>query len=357
MIVELVPPAQRRKDGTGGSTGVPLQYWSGPEERGWRESGLEHYMIRLGIARGTSTAFLWGHHLDRQARGEWRERVRDRVTNRRWFDCFRLSPEVLLAYHQDMQRFRPAVLVSYASALDALALVLLERGLRAGYPTDRIVTGAEKLWPHQRARIEQVFDARVHERYGSREAGLIGMQLDPCETLAFDVDFANAMVEPEGETPESEVLLTKLRADAMPMLRYRMGDGARFAPGSRPGHPVWRIEEVLGRRLDRLALPDGRWLHGVGIPHLMKDFPIREFQIRQQPDFTIDVLVVPNSGFREADGEAILAALRHNLPGLRMQLTRVAAVPRNRASKWHPVVSLAAVPGGPPPADPRSSPA
>lgn len=349
-----VPAHDRRRDGTGGSTGVPLQYVSGPEERGWRNSGPEHYMALLGVPRGASTAFLWGHHLDRQARTEWRERLRDAVTNRRWYDCFRLSPEILLGYHHDMERYRPAALVAYASALDALASVLLERGLRAGYPVRRVVTGAEKLWGHQRERAQQVFAAPIHERYGSREAGLIGMQLDAPRSLAFEVDFANAFVEPETDRPDSEILLTKLHADAMPMLRYRMGDVARFPAGSRPGHPALRLEEVLGRRLDRLVLPDGRWLHGVGIPHLMKDFPLREFQIRQGVDYSVEVLIVPGEGFEEHHGREILGTLGDNLPGLDMRLTPVDAVPRGGANKWHPVISLVAGEGERPVATPSA---
>ncbi|MEO6445866.1 MAG: hypothetical protein ABIZ91_16835 [Gemmatimonadaceae bacterium] len=342
MLSPGVPASLRRKDGTGGSSGEPLTYWSGPEERGWRLSGQDDFMRCIGVPRGVSTAFLWGHHIDRSERTAWRERARDRLTNRRWFDCFRLSPEVLMGYHEALSRFRPASIVAYASALDALATVLLERGLTANYPVHRIVTGAEKLWPAQRARIERAFPVAVHERYGSREMGLIAAQFDAATSPSLEVDWGNVLVEPEGDATDSPIIVTKLHADAMPMIRYRIGDRARFPAGSAPGHPTWRLEEVLGRQLDGLHHPDGHWIHGVGIPHLMKDLPVREFQIRQNADYTIDVLLIPHDAYSPAAGEHILKVLGDNLPGLTMRLQLVDDIPRTGASKWRPVITHAA---------------
>ncbi|MEO7962596.1 MAG: hypothetical protein ABIT38_01660 [Gemmatimonadaceae bacterium] len=344
MLSSAVSPELRRKDGTGGSTGVPLHYFTGPEERGWRESGQVFAMRRLGVSRGESMALLWGHHIDNAERTRWRDRLRDTVTNRRWYDCFRLSPEQLLSYHADMTEFRPVCLTAYASALAALAAVLVERGLTASYPTTRIVTGAEKLWPQQRAHIEQAFPVPVHEQYGGRDAGLVAMQLDPRTSLDFAVDFANAFVEPASDEQQADILVTKLHADAMPMLRYRIGDVARFPTESRTGSPTMVLHEVLGRSVDRLYLPDGRWLHGLGVPHLMKDFPLREFQLRQNVDHTVDVLVVPNEQWTEAAGERIVGVLRQNLPGLDIRLAKVAEIPRTKANKWRPVVSAITAP-------------
>lgn len=346
MCLSTVPEHLRRKDGTGGSTGVPLVYWSGPAERGWRISGQDHFLMSLGVQRWSSTAFLWGHHIDRAERSGWRERMRDGLGDRHWYDCFRLSPDILLEYHRDLTRLRPRCLLAYASALDALATTLLEHGLTASYPTHRIVTGAEKLWPAQRARIERAFSAPVHEQYGSRELGLVAAQRDPGAQL--EVDWANLLVEPAvaGGGP-SPILVTKLNADVMPMLRYRVGDQALFPSGCRPGHPAWRLDEVVGRMLDGLHTPSGEWLNGIGIPHLMKDRAVREFHIRQNEDFTVDVLVVPATGYNDEEARTIQRILSDNLAGLVVEVKVVAEIPRGAANKWRPVVTQA-VPRGVP---------
>ena len=123
------------------------------------------------------------------------------------------------------------------------------------------------------------------------------------------------------------------------MLRYRVGDVGRFPKDSRPGHPAFTLREVLGRELSRLWLPDGRWLEGTSLPHLMKDYPVREFMFLQRADYTVELQVVPKNGFAEDARREISATIAANLPGLAFEIVTVDSIPRTRANKWRPVVS------------------
>jgi phenylacetate-CoA ligase len=339
LVSDAIPPAQLRKDSTGGSTGTPTHVWMGPEELGWGESGLEYPMRRIGAPTGTRTAYLWGHNLDPVARETWRERYHDFESHVRWFDCFRLSPDVLARYHAEFTRWRPRCIIAYASALAALAEYVLAANLRPNYPTDRFVTGAEKLLPRQREAVERAFARPVHERYGSRDVGIMAFQIEPGRTHDFEVDWQNVHVEPETTGPESSILITKLHADAMPMLRYRVGDVGRFPPGSEPGHPSFLLHEVLGREADRIWLPDGRWIAGLQMPHMLKDYPVREFMFRQRPDYSVELQVIPQNNFGEDSRRSILETVAANLPGLRIDLALVQSIPRTKANKWRFVVS------------------
>src|SRR5688572_1024060 len=149
LLSSSVPPAQRQQVTTGGSTGVPTELWLGPEERGWRDSGMEHFFERLGMPEGSRTALLWGHHLDPKATDSLRDRYHAFVANTRWFDSMRLGPELLDEYHQELERFRPASIIAYASALGYLAEHVLSRNYKPNYPTRCCVTGGEKLWSRQ----------------------------------------------------------------------------------------------------------------------------------------------------------------------------------------------------------------
>lgn len=340
LLSGAIPRQRLRKDATGGSTGSPTEVWKGPEELGWGESGSEYFMRRLGLPAGSRTALLWGHHLDPVARSGLRDHARDALENQRWYDCFRLSPEVLRRYDEELERWRPAVVVAYAGALATLAEAVSASGRRPSYPTRAFVTGAEKLHAHQRAAVERTFGRPVHERYGSRDAGLIGFQTDPARTLDFEVDWGCVFVEPESaEAGPASVLVTKLRADGMPMLRYRIGDMARFPAEARPGQPAFVLHEVVGRDVDRLWLPDGRWVNGLSVPHMMKDFPVRDFQVAQGEDLGVEVRVVPTASYRSADGEAIVRTMAGSLPGVRVTIRVVDEIPRTKANKWQPVVS------------------
>ncbi|MGH9901391.1 MAG: hypothetical protein ACRD68_06150, partial [Pyrinomonadaceae bacterium] len=111
LISRAVPPNQLRKDSTGGSTGAPTEIWRGPEETGWAESSTEFFMRQIGVPTGTRTGLLWGHHLDPVAQDSFADRFHAFESNVRWFDCFRLSPDVLERYHQEFERWRPACIV------------------------------------------------------------------------------------------------------------------------------------------------------------------------------------------------------------------------------------------------------
>jgi phenylacetate-CoA ligase len=342
LISNALPADALRKDSTGGSTGEPTHVWLGPEESGWRESALEYPMRRIGAPTGTPTGYLWGHHLDPVARGTWRERYHDFESNVRWFDCFRLSGDVLARYHAEFARWRPACIIAYASALAALAEFALSENLKPDYPTRCFVTGAEKLLPAQRAAIERAFARPVHERYGSRDVGIMGFQIEPQRTHDFEVDWQNVFVEPETATEESPILVTKLHADGMPMLRYRVGDVGRFprdGGSGRPGQPAFALREVLGRETDRIWLPDGRWITGLQMPHMLKDYPVREFMFLQRPDYSVELQVIPQNNFGEDARRSILETVAANLPGLSVSLALVQSIPRTKANKLRPVVS------------------
>jgi phenylacetate-CoA ligase len=339
LLSEMIPIDEMLEDSTGGSTGAPTRIWLGPEERGWKESAGEYFMQRMGMASGVRTAYLWGHHLDPNARDSLRDRFHAFETNSRYFDCLRLSPDTLEEYHRQFQRWQPECIIAYASALGHLAEHVLERGHAPNYPLRGLVTGAEKLLPQHRESILAAFGRPVHERYGGRDVGYVAFQMEPNRTLIYEVDWANILIEPETQGHESGILITKLHADAMPMIRYRVGDVARFLPGSKPGHPAFFLNEVVGRDVDRIWLPDGRWITGLQIPHMMKDYPVREYMFLQRPDFSVEIRIAPKIGFNFDANEKILSTVRANLPGLSITTLLVDEIPRTVANKWRPVVS------------------
>jgi phenylacetate-CoA ligase len=339
ILSDRIPFDNLLKDSTGGSTGVPTEVYLGPEERGWKSSAGEHFMRRLGVPGGTRTAYLWGHHLDPNGKDSLRERYYAFETNTRYFDCLRLSPDTLQEYHEELERWRPACMVAYATALGYLAEHILERGLSPNYPTRCFVTGAEKLLPKHRTAIEAAFGRPVYERYGSRDVGFVGFQPGEEGRLSFEIDWSNILVEPETAGRESSILITKLHADGMPMIRYRIGDAGRFSAESKPGHPTFDLEEVTGRDTDRIWLPDGRWITGLQIPHMMKDYPVREYVFFQREDYSVELKILPKSGFSDNDKEKILATVQANLPGLDVSALVVDEVPRTISKKWRPVIS------------------
>ena len=340
LITSAVSATHLRKDSTGGSTGVPTEIWRGREEEGWHGSGMEYFHQRVGIPLGTRIGFLWGHHLDPNANDNLQNRLLAYASNRRWFDCFRLSPDILERYHEEFERFRPACIIAYASALYHLAEHILERGHKPSYPTRCFVTGAEKLPPTHQEQIQQAFNNRpIHERYGGRDAGCLGYQLNPHHTLDYMIDWANVLIEPATNGQDADILVTKLHADGMPMIRYRIGDVGVFPNGSAPGYPSFILREVLGRTTDRIWLPNGKWVHGLHFPFFMSKHPVREYIFIQRPDYSVDLNIVAKMNYTEESQQRIKEVIAANLPGLDIRIAVVDEIPKTKAGKWRPVVS------------------
>lgn len=340
IVSNAIPPSQLLKDASGGSTGAPTEIWLGPEERGWKESAIDFSFEQVGVSRGAKMAYFWGHHLDAQASDNWRDRLRNYAANTRWFDCFRLSPDVFRRYHDEFEKFAPDCIVAYASALGQFAEFLRENDIKPkNYPRVCFVTGAEKLYPEHRTAIETVFGKPVYERYGGRDFGGIAIQTAANENLEYEIDWTWALVEPETAADDSPILITKLHADGMPMLRYRTGDVGRFPAGGGSGEPVFKLRAVVGRDLDRIWTPDGKWIHGIELPHLLKDFAVREFAFIQAEDYSVELQIVPKPAFSEADRETIRQIVAANLQNLPVRLKTVEAIPRTQANKWRPVMS------------------
>lgn len=344
MLSSAVPKDSMQKDSTGGSTGAPTEIYLGAIENGWRESGVEFQLELCGVRRGEKMAYFWGHHLDPQANDNLRERLRSAAFNVRWFDSFRLSDEVFGEYHANFGKFAPDAIVAYASAVGQFAEYLANQNSAPFYPRKCVVTGAEKLSAEHRAICEKVFKKPVHERYGGRDVGGLGIQINPQKNLHYWIDWNYALVEPEVENVEySPILVTKLRADAMPMIRYRVGDLGRFAPNARRGEPAFELLEVVGRELDRILLRDGRQIHGAEIPHLFKDFAVREYRLHQNADFSIDVEIAPRQGFDNAQMNAVNDILHKIFEGLDVRFSQVEAVQRTKANKLRVVSSDAKI--------------
>jgi len=339
LISRARPRDHLLRDGSGGSSGQPVKIWVGPEELGWNLSASRYFGEKLGLPVGASVAFLWGHHLDPGYNPSLARRVIFFLRNEQWFDCFRLSDDVLLDYHEKMEAFQPDGIVAYASALGMFADFLKRKGLKPNYPKKCILTGAEKLFDFQRHRAEAVFRCPVYERYGARDAGLMGYQLPTDHSRDFIIDWSNVLVEPETPETEAAILVTKLHADGMPMIRYRVGDVGTFPQGSKPGNPSTRLESVIGRTADMIWMPDGRYIHGLEFPHMFKDFPIREFMVVQSEDYSLEIHLVPDTTFSKQNEEDILSLLGKNLPGLKLQLVKSASIPKTVANKWRPVIS------------------
>src|SRR3989441_7658861 len=133
-----------------------------------------------------------------------------------YMSTFHLAPELIPHYLDALARYRIVALTGYTSSLCALAQGVLRAG-RTDLQMKVVVTSAEPLAANQRAVISAAFGAPVRETYGMTEN----------VAAASECEAGRLHQWPEVglmETQDEEFICTGLVNEAMPLIRYRVGD-------------------------------------------------------------------------------------------------------------------------------------
>jgi phenylacetate-CoA ligase len=155
-----------------------------------------------------------------------------------------------------MRRFEPDVVMSCPSYMTALTRASERGGYRVRL--DQILLSGEMLTTDHKRYFHEYWRASISDAYGTTEMGGAQAIAGP-ECTAFSLNelhLVTEIVDPLTHEPadEGELVFTTLNREAMPLIRYRSGDRARWADCS-CGLPVGTMQ-LLGRVDDMLVAGD-----------------------------------------------------------------------------------------------------
>lgn len=274
--------------GTGGSTGVPVQFALDRDSYEWRTAATQRGYAWAGCEAGQHTLYMWGVDVGNPG---FIHRTKTNLFhgafNRKMFNCFEFTETEMLKCLDYINRRRPTGIVAFTSTVYNFARFIEARGLECK-PVKSVITGAEKLNEVQREVIERALHTRVFNTYGCREFMLIAAECDRHEGLHVTSD--NLFVEvlkdgkPANPGERGDIVITDLHNYGMPFIRYRNGDAVIQSDKSCScGRGLPLIADIDGRRMDEIVTPDGKVLPGGFFPHLMKEFfEVEKYQVIQQ---------------------------------------------------------------------------
>jgi phenylacetate-CoA ligase len=278
---------------TSGSTGIPIDILQSP-----RENFIFH-LIKFRTLRDLGLA--------------WRDRtikIRNRFSSRppgiwsilqlmgflRQETIDAGTPEEMTAA---IRVKKADVVMGYTGTLVRIAQILaddLPRALRPRF----LVGGSETMTPFFRSEIRRGFGSPVLDTYICQEAGMVAWECPTSglyhlldDTLIIEV-LRNGVPCAPGE--EGEVVITSLVSRAMPIIRYRLGDIVKIAPGGCPcGRPGPAFERILGKTQDYFWLPGGREFNPWHLSGLWTGAApwIRQYEIVQETSGSIVMRIVP----------------------------------------------------------------
>lgn len=192
---------------------------------------------------------------------------------------------------------------SYATRL---AAVMHEEGIDPARDTKltTLIIGAEPHSEEQRRRIEELLGVKAYNCFGMSEMNGPGVAFECPEQnglhiwedyyIAEIVDPVTLEPVPDGEV--GELVLTTLRREGMPLLRYRTRDLTRFLTGPCPcGRTHRRIDRFKGRS-DDMMIVKGVNIFPVqiekillGFPELASDYLITIETVGDNDEMTVEV--------------------------------------------------------------------
>ncbi|MEJ2715935.1 MAG: hypothetical protein P8182_02165 [Deltaproteobacteria bacterium] len=188
-----------------------------------------------------------------------------------------------------LRKLQPTVIWAYPSALRAL-IHRLEIPMRELVRPRIIIHSAEVLDRVLRRRLAEDSDAECFNFYLAQEFGLIAWECLTHEGLHLNSDHSVLECLHDG-TPATpgktgSAVLTSLYANAMPFIRYEIGDLIAFLPKKCScGCPLPLIDHPIGRQDDMVVLASGRTLAPMRFAYILEKFPSidqwRVLQVRQ----------------------------------------------------------------------------
>lgn len=338
---------------TGGSSGQPLIFFFGRDRQASDAAGRIRARRWWGVEVGEPEVYIWGAPVELN-KTDWVKTVRDRLLNQLVLNAFAMSPERMDRYLDALEAFQPRCIYGYSSSVALLAAHARERGRRLRLPKLKVVcTTGEPLYEHQRALLSEVFGVPVANEFGSRDIGFTAHETPHGQMLLMSESILLEVLDPLGNPAVpgemGEAVMTGLRSQAQPFLRYRTGDMVRMSPeADRDGRGLHVIAEVMGRQTDFLVRADGAIMHALaGIYVLRAVDGVGEFKLIQHDRLDLEVLVVPNPRWQPEMTRSIEAGLKKRLGDdvvLRVRL--LDTIPPEASGKHRYVVSHVRLEGG-----------
>ncbi len=182
---------------------------------------------------------------------------------------------------QMMMDMKSTVLCATSSYALLLAEEIAKRGVRDSIYLKKGVIGSERWGEKMRRRIAHELGVQLYDIYGLTEiyGPGIAMSCDyECgmhywdDYLYFEIiDPHTGLQVPEGQV--GELVITTLRKQGAPLIRYRTHDLTRFMPGDCPcGRKEPRIDTLVGRTDDMVKVKGVNIFPGQ-IDELLRDVP------------------------------------------------------------------------------------
>jgi len=284
---------------SGGSTGEPVKFVQDAKFAEWGWAVKTYFDEWSGYYTGRRKIKLWGSERDLfVGRQTAKIRLLRWLHNEIWLNAFKMTSEQMRNYVEKINTFKPVQILAYVESIYELSLFIEKEKILVHSPK-AIMTSAGTLYSYMKDKVQNVFQAPVYNRYGSREVGDMACECEQqnglhVSSLTHYIEILNSDLNPAGPDENGEIVVTSLSNFAMPLIRYRVGDiGAWSKNPCTCGRPFPLLKRIEGRVSDTFFTKGGDQVHGEYFTHLFyfREW-IKKFQVVQEELNLVKVLIV-----------------------------------------------------------------
>jgi phenylacetate-CoA ligase len=345
FVVEGVEPKSLWMEKTSGTTGTALRiYWPMAMLPKWW--ALTEVMVRnvAGVGQAVPRAMMGGRPIVRGNTNRppyWR-------FNRRWrqlyLSSYHVSRNTAPDYTAAIARYGSRWITGYGSAIAALAESAAETS-PAPAPLQAVIVSGDTLLPGMRSSIERFFQCRCFDMYGQCEGVCMAMECAEGNMHVVPMTGVLEILRDDGSPcapgEVGEMVATGLLNDAMPLIRYRLGDYAAWAENQvcSCGNSQPVITNLAGRVDEYLITADGRKVGRLSTA-MKRSATIHSSQIVQDRPGHAFLLVRPGEGYRRADAHAVRDDILERIGKFDLEIREVSEIPKTPSGKTALVVRV-----------------
>ena len=346
FLDEDYPAGSLHKQTTSGTTGNPIHIWyTAKTVRDWYAIGEARWRYWCGVTRHDRWALLGAQMVAPIAQKKPPYWVWNRGLNQLYMSTYHMSNETIHSYLDAIRDHGIQYLSGHSSALHSLARAAIEAG-RKDLRMKVVLSSSEPLTKVQRAAMTEAFQTGVRETYGMTEMAAAASECEHGHLHFWPeigcMELVNGM-EPAAPGEVAELISTTFLHEAMPLIRYRIGDLVQMedqAARCACGRTLPLVKAVVGRNSDMLYTPDGRQLTPSSMEVVFDtDVHLLEAQIVQLALDRVQLIYVPAPGFCDRDAQLLRSRILERMGNVDLTLHQVPQIERGPNGKFKAVVN------------------
>ena len=270
------------KNRTSGTTGTPLTVFEDWKSI-WREQAYFYcYRKRCGYIYGQPLVSLRGNL------GKKDTMMYVHISNTLYLSSYNINEQTVWAYYKGIEKRSPRAIEGYPSSLYNLALLLKDKGLYCNIPV--CFTSSENLLDFQRQLIEERFQTKIFDHYGTTER-----TIRISESIKHDGYFEDPGYS-INEYLKDRVISTSLINSAFPLIRYQSSDVVILKENTKDERVS--IDRIQGRSGNCIKGKDGSIYNNAALTFILTySHNIRYAQFIQKKNGKVLLNILPEAVF------------------------------------------------------------